>query len=94
MMIARAITARCFCPPERSDGYLSMNCSAGASPTVSSTSATRCRYSFAGGELVDLQRMPDGLLDRHRRVERRVRILEDDLHAPTQRPELVARTSP
>ena len=44
-MIARAITARCFCPPERSDGYLSMNCSAGASPTVSSASATRRRRS-------------------------------------------------
>ena len=31
-------------------------------------------------EPVDRQRMPDRLPDRHRRVQRRVRILEDDLH--------------
>ena len=43
--IARAITARCFCPPERSDGYLSMYCSGGERPTVERTSATRRRSS-------------------------------------------------
>ena len=32
--------------------------------------------------------MPDRLLDRHRRVERRVRVLEDDLHAAPNRAEL------
>ena len=40
-MIARAITARCFWPPERSEGYFVRNRSTGASPTRSSASATR-----------------------------------------------------
>ena len=51
MTIARAIAARCFCPPDRSDGYLAMNCSAGARPTVSRTPATRCRYSSPDASL-------------------------------------------
>ena len=34
---------------------------------------------------VDLEGVADRLLDRHRRIERRVRILEDDLHATPQR---------
>ncbi len=58
-MIARAITARCFCPPERSPGYLSMNCSAGREPDAlerlrhappdACLVAWRCRGSAAGG---------------------------------------------
>ena len=88
-MIARAITARCFWPPERSDGYLSMNCSAGARPD-----ALERRRPPAARTRRDLrepwisQRMADRLLDRHRRVQRGVRVLEDDLHAPAERAEL------
>ena len=94
-MIARAITARCFWPPERSDGYLSRNCSAGASPTRSSASATRrAAASPCRREPVDLQRVADRLLDRHRRVERGVRVLEDDLHPRGGRPAARARCSP
>ena len=40
-MIARAITARCFWPPERSAGYLSTNRSTGDRPTRSRDAATR-----------------------------------------------------
>ncbi len=43
VMMARAITARCFCPPDRSDGSLSRNRSTGASPTRSSASDTLAR---------------------------------------------------
>src|SRR3989304_2866125 len=37
--------------------------------------------AFLGrADLVDAQALPDGLADRHPRIERRVRVLEDDLH--------------
>ena len=50
-------------------------------PTVSSSSTTRASHSARRlGELVDHQRLADDRADRHARVERRVRILEDDLH--------------
>jgi hypothetical protein len=69
-MMARAITARCFWPPERSDGYLSMNCSAGARPTVSRASATRRRRSsplavrwISSGWLTDCSIVIAGLSD-------------------------------
>ena len=89
-MIARASTARCFWPPERSLGYLSTNCAAGASPTRSSASATGCSQLGRGrrrarGSAAD---RPTAVADRHRRVQRRVRVLEDDLQPPAQRPEL------
>ena len=41
---------------------------------------------------VDLQRVADGLLDRHRGVERRVRVLEHDLHLAAQTRGARART--
>ena len=41
-------------------------------------------------ELVDGQRLADDRADRHARVQRRVRILEDDLHVARQRAQLVA----
>ena len=47
MMIARAITTRCFCPPDRSRGYLVRNSSTGESPTRSSASTTLARRSSA-----------------------------------------------
>jgi hypothetical protein len=45
----------------------------------------------AFGDPVDLEGMPDRLLDRHRRIERGVRILKDDLHASTQTPQVAFR---
>src|SRR5581483_3028194 len=41
-----------------------------------------------GRDAVDAERVADRLLQRHRRVQRRVRVLEDDLHAPPQPAEL------
>ncbi len=43
-MMARASTTRCFCPPERSRGYLLRNSSTGESPTRS----VRCRATCSG----------------------------------------------
>src|SRR5574337_1242719 len=40
---------------------------------------------------MDLEGMPHRLLDRHRRIERRVRVLEHDLHVPSQRTEMALR---
>ena len=44
-MIARAITARCFWPPERSEGIRLRNRSTGIRPTRSRVSSTRRRSS-------------------------------------------------
>ena len=46
--MARAITARCFWPPESSDGYLGPNRSTGASPTRSNARRTRSSRCSAG----------------------------------------------
>ena len=55
-------------------------------PTRSSSSAHpragRCRIP---GDAVQDQRTGEDLADRHARIERRVRVLEDHLHAPPQR---------
>src|ERR1700730_3668421 len=40
-----------------------------------------------GGEVLDDQRLANDRADRPSRIERRVRILEDDLHLPAKRPE-------
>src|SRR4051794_8484477 len=45
--MARASTTRCFCPPDRSRGYLLMKSSTGDSPTRSRASTTRVRRSLA-----------------------------------------------
>src|SRR3954447_4297793 len=45
--IARAITTRCFCPPDRSRGYLVRKSSTGESPTRSRASTTRAWRSVA-----------------------------------------------
>ena len=88
-MIARARTARCFWPPERSLGYLRRKRSTGTSPTRSS--ASRRRASSPGarrGRCRGSERVADGVADGHRRVERGVRVLEDELHPLAQRPEV------
>ena len=78
-MIARAITTRCFCPPDRSRGYLVKNSSTGESPTRSRASTTRVRRSVA--DLMPWTRsgVRHRLLDGHRRVERGVGVLEHHL---------------
>jgi hypothetical protein len=45
----------------------------------------------AGSDLVDLKRVLDELLDRHRRVQRGMRILEHDLHLAPQPAQLALR---
>ena len=51
----------------------------------------RAQLLAAGGELVEAQRVGDERADRQRRVERGVRVLEDDLHPLPQRPQLRLR---
>ena len=88
-MIARAIAARCFWPPERSLGRREANCSTGARSTSSSASRTfASRLGVALGQLVDLQRVRERGLQRHPRVQRRVRVLEDHLQVPALRAQL------
>ncbi len=87
-MMARAITARCFWPPERSEGYLVMNRSTGDNPTCSSASSHALVKLLALGDAVDHQRVADRLLDRHRRVEGSVRVLEDHLQVGPELAEL------
>ena len=84
---ARAIEMRCRWPPENWCGNFSA--SAAASPTELSSSATRSasRRSFSAaraafGEAVLAQRLGDDVLHLPARIEARVRVLEDHLHAP------------
>ncbi len=46
--IARAMTARCFWPPDSSVGYFAVNRAAGARPTRSSAASTACGAIAAG----------------------------------------------
>src|SRR4029079_7146670 len=48
----------------------------------------RAKLLAIADELVEAERIGDQRADRHRRIERRVRVLEDDLHPPSQRPQL------
>ena len=86
---ARAIEMRCRWPPENWCGNFSA--SAAARPTERSSSATRsasCRsFSPSGGlgEAVLAQRLGDDVEHLPARIEARVRVLEDHLHAPAQR---------
>ena len=45
-------------------------------------------------EVVDPQRLGDDVAHRHARVQRGVRVLEDDLQAPADRPHLAAARCP
>ncbi len=82
---ARAIATRCRCPPDSRRGSASP--SRAPSPTWSSSSATR---RGAGGPVeagVQAQHPVDAVADPDPRVEREVRVLEDDLDraGPRQR---------
>ena len=61
------------------------------SPTASNSSATRASSSRAAREPVQPDRLADDLPAGHARVERRVRVLEDDVHLAPERPQLAAR---
>ena len=70
---------RCRWPPENSCGKR-FACS-GLRPTVRRSSSTRSLPSRPPVDAVDPQRLGDDVAHRHARVQRRVRVLEDDLHA-------------
>ena len=55
---------------------------------------TRSRLAAAVGEPVDLQPLADDVADRHARIERGVRILENDLHLAAHLAQLALRASP
>ena len=75
---ARATPMRWRWPPENSCGNL-FPCS-GDRPTMRSNSSTRCLPAPARVLAVDAQRLADDVVHRHPRIQRRIRILEDDLH--------------
>ena len=79
---ARAMPMRWRCPPENSCGNR-FTCS-GLSPTFAISSRTWSR-SLPRLTLVNAHRLRDDRTDRHARVERRVRILEDDLDLAAHR---------
>ena len=78
-MIARAITARCFWPPDRSRGYFGQEQLDRRQPDLLEGVDDPPAQLLALGDAVDPQRVPDRLLDGHRRVERGVGVLEDHL---------------
>jgi len=49
-----------------------------------------CRDLTFGCQVVDLDSFSDGSPDRHPRIERAVRVLEDDLHAPAKLAEFLS----
>ncbi len=78
------------CPPENWCGYRLMY--SGLSPTTSRSSCTRLRPRALGRDLgVDLVRLADDVADRHARVERGVRVLEDHLDVAADRLQGAAR---
>ena len=81
-MIDLAITALCFCPPERSEGYFVHELLRRGEPDRLERLGDPAAALLRAPDPVNLERMTDRLLDRHRGVERRVRVLEDDLHLP------------
>ena len=87
------MTARCFWPPDRSEGYFERNRSTGDEPDPLEGGDDLARSSVAGGDPVDHQRVADRLLDGHRRVERGVRVLEDHLEVGAQLAQLARRAS-
>ena len=58
------------------------------SPTRSSSSRTRSRATARRHQPVQSQRAAENFAHGHARIERRIRVLEDHLHAPAQRTDL------
>ncbi len=86
---ARAMPMRWRCPPENACGKRFRYCDGRC--TSSSSSATRALRARAVGHAVHQQRLADDLGDRHARIERGERVLEDHLHLPPQRSQVLAR---
>ena len=86
---ARAMPRRCRWPPENSCGYCAS--SRGRSPTRSKQLCDALARVPPRRHAEIAQRLADDRAGRHARIERRVRVLEDDLHALAMRPELRAR---
>ena len=63
----------------------------GLSPTVAISSRTRSRFSVPACQAERLDRLRDDFADRHSRIERRVRILEDHLQVPALLAQLARR---
>ncbi len=85
---ARAIPTRCRCPPDSWAGSRSAN--SGPRPTWVSSSPTRCREDDAREQL---ERTRDGRAHGAPRVERRVGVLEHELHRAPQRRASVRRSA-
>ena len=81
---------RCRWPPLNWCGLRPAN--SGASPTRSSSSATRARRSGLRDDPVHGEHLVQHLPHGHRRVQRRVRVLEDDLDALAQLARPAARS--
>ena len=79
MASARAIATRCRCPPESWSGRRRPN--DGSRPTSSSSCGTRPAAPRARLAAQEVERLGDDRVDRHHRIERVARILEDHLHA-------------
>jgi hypothetical protein len=63
----------------------------GLSPTSRRSSTTRSTSLVRASYAVNEQRLADDVEQRHPRIERRERILEDHLHLATQRAQPVLR---
>ena len=76
------MTTRWRWPPDSSCGKRNAKSVAGRSPAASSAATTRPRARRAVADPVDVERLGDEVVDRLLRIERLVRVLEDDLDAP------------
>ena len=90
-MMARAMHRPLFLPPGEIGGVLlqellrrgeahRLECFRDSLPILTTAS-----------DPMNRERVPHGLLDGHRRVERRMRVLKDDLHAAPNRAEVALR---
>jgi hypothetical protein len=78
---------RCFMPPESWCGYSSTRrCRVRDTDIARSSSTTRSRTRLPRLRIVQPHRLGDLLTDRHHRVQRGHRLLEDHAHAPAALP--------
>ena len=82
MTSAPAMTTRWRWPPDSSCGKRTAKCEAGRRPAASSAAKTFASRSAAGPDAVDDERLGHEVEDRLLRVQRLVRVLEDELDAP------------
>ena len=65
----------------------------GRAPGPTRSSSSRDPLGMIAGHLLDLQRLGDRAADGDPGIERRVRVLEDDLHLVAELPQLLAARS-